>query len=356
MSEPIHPSLYLRKIIHFDMDAFYASIEIRDNPSLKGRPVVVGGSPKSRGVVCTASYEARRFGIHSAMPCSKAARLCPDAIFLKPDFSKYSRVSDQIRGIFRQYTAIIEPLSLDEAYLDVTNNSQGLFAVKIAKMIQEDIRRHLGLSGSAGVAPNKLLAKIASDLRKPGGISVVLPEQVHSFMGPLPLRKIHGIGPVTNAKLQAVGYNQCRDIWAIPLHLLEKQIGNLAPWLFNASRGIDERPLQTTWERKSLGKEETFQRDSMDTRELEQKLFGLCLGIVEDLAQEDLQGRTITLKVKYNDFRRITRSRSLPHPTGELAAIFNTAKDLLGHTEAGQRAVRLLGISLSNLEKTVSVL
>lgn len=345
----IHPSLLERKIIHFDMDAFYASVEIRDDPSLKGKPVVVGGSPDSRAVVTTASYEARKYGVRSAIPCSQAARLCPQAIFIRPNFEKYRAVSEAIRRIFRKYTPLIEPLSLDEAYLDVTNNEHGFYAVKIAKLIQEEVFETLHLTGSAGVAPNKLLAKIASDMRKPHGLTAVLPEQAQSFMGPLPLRKICGIGPVTEKKLSEVGLRICRDVWRYSLGELEDKVGNMAAWLYDGSRGLDERPVETSWERKSLGREETFSADILDVTALWDELNGLAESVVSDLHDEGLLGRTVTLKVRYGDFKRITRSQSLPAPVNDVGTIRDIAKSLLDKTEAGRRRIRLLGISVSNL-------
>lgn len=348
---PIHPSLLQRKIIHFDMDAFYASVEERDDPSLKGKPVVVGGLPQSRAVVCTANYVARQYGVHSAMACSRAARLCPDAIFLRPDFKKYSAASQKIREIFRQHTTLIEPLSLDEAYLDVTQNAKGLYATQIAKLIQQEIYETLGLTGSAGVAPNKLIAKIASDYKKPNGITVVVPEQVEAFMRDLPLRKIHGIGPKTEQRLTKLGFKLCRDIWPYTLEDLQQQLGdNMGAWLFERARGLDDRPVQTTRERKSLGQEETFNSDILDLDILQQELIKLVQGVSEDLQHRSLKGRTITLKVKYDDFSLITRSQSLLNPTSAEAIILENAQQLLHHrTEAGKRKIRLLGVSLSNL-------
>jgi DNA polymerase-4 len=340
-----------RKIIHFDMDAYYASIEVRDDPTLKGRPIVVGGSPQSRGVVCTASYEARKFGIRSAMPCSQAARLCPDAIFLRPDFERYSAVSKQIRAVFGRYTDVIEPLSLDEAYLDVTNNARGLYAVKIASLIQQEIRDELKLSGSAGIAPNKLVAKIASDVRKPAGLTVVLPDQVAEFMRALPLRKIHGIGPATEKRLQAIGLSTCDDVRHRSLDDLIAALGeNTATWLYDRARGIDHRPVEARSVRKSLGQEDTFAKDVLDLGVLEAELRRLSLGVAEELERTQLKGRTITLKVRYDDFRRITRSRSFPIATRNPDLIFSTVCELLKDTDAGKRKIRLLGVTLANLD------
>lgn len=345
----VHPSLLRRKIIHFDMDAYYASIEMRDDPTLQGRPVVVGGSPNSRGVVCTANYEARKYGIKSAMACSQAFRLCPGAVFLKPNFAKYSAVSQQIREVFYKYTPLVEPLSLDEAYLDVTNNQHGLYAVKIARLIQQEVYDITKLTGSAGVGPNKLLAKIASDLRKPHGLTVVLPEQAESFMGRLQLRKIHGIGPVTEKRLQAVGFNLCRDVWPFSLAALEAKVGSMAQWLYDGTRGLDDRPVEPSWERKSLGREETFGSDLLEVDALKAELVAIAANVARDIKKKALMARTITLKVRYADFKRITRSRSLSEPFDDVATIQDVAIRLLGSTEAGRRKIRLLGISVSNL-------
>lgn len=350
MFEEVHHSLFQRKIIHFDMDAFYAAIEIRDDPSLRGKPVVIGGSPDSRGVVCTASYEARRYGIRSAMACAHAARLCPDAIFVRPNFEKYSLVSQQIRSVFSQYTSLIEPLSLDEAYLDVTNNPQGLYAVRIARLVQEEIFDRLGLTGSAGVAPNKLVAKIASDLHKPRGLTVVLPEQVTAFMKSLPLRKIHGVGPVTEKRLLAAGLQTCCDVWALSFADLEARVGNLASWLYQSSRGLDMRPVETEWVRKSLGRESTFGKDILELPKLRAELAPIAAEVATDLRDEGLRGRTITLKVRYADFTRITRRRSLSEAVDDKATILRLAQDLLYSTEAGRKKIRLLGIAVSNFE------
>lgn len=345
----IHPSLLMRKIIHFDMDAFYASIEMRDDPSLRSKPVIVGGSPTSRGVVCTASYEARKYGVHSAMACSQAKRLCPQAVFIRPNFAKYSEASQKIRAVFYKYTQIVEPLSLDEAYLDVTNNSEGLYAVKIAKRIQDEIYESLQLTGSAGVAPNKLLAKIASDLRKPKGLTVILPDKTMEFMKGLALRKIPGVGPVTEKRLAEQGFKLCSDIWPMSMENLKSRVGNLADWLYNRARGIDERAVQVSRVRKSLGHEETFAVDILDREQLYDELRLIIKNVSEDLSERNLSGRTVTLKVKYADFSQITRSHSVEVHVHEEAELAEIAFKLLELTEAGKRKIRLLGLSLSNL-------
>ena len=344
----IHPSLLRRKIIHFDMDAFYASIEIRDNPNLVGKSVVVGGSPHSRAVVCTANYEARKYGIHSAMPCSQAARLCPSTVFLAPNFEKYTKASLQIKEIFKKYTPLVEPLSLDEAYLDVTHNERGLYAVQIAKQIQIEVYQNTGLTGSAGIAPNKLLAKIASDMRKPNGLTVVLPEQAAAFMEKLPLRKIHGIGPVAEKHLLARGLRNCRDVLQFSLEELEQKWGNRGGWLFQRVRGIDERPVETTWIRKSLGHEETFSYDILPLEEIKEHLHIVAGEVSQSLRKKGLQAKTITLKVKYDDFTQITRRKTFEIGIQDASAILQIGLNLLTATEAGKRKIRLLGITGSN--------
>ncbi len=344
----VHPSLLKRKIIHFDMDAFYASIEVRDDPNLLGRPVVVGGLPNSRAVVCTANYEARKYGIHSAMPCSQAFRLCPEAVFIKPNFEKYMAASLQMREIFKKYTPLIEPLSLDEAYLDVTNNEKGLYAVKIAKLIQDEIYEVSGLTGSAGVAPNKLLAKIASDMNKPKGLTVVVPEKAIIFMAELPLRKIHGVGPVTEKKLLSEGLQKCNDVWPYSFDELKIKLGNRAQWLYDSSRGIDERPVETSRIRKSLGQEETFVADLLSVDELKLKLIDLSHQVSESLKERNLKGRTLTLKIKYADFTQITRRKTFIESINDESLLSQQAMELLIGTEAGIRKIRLLGLSVSN--------
>lgn len=350
MDSVVHPSLLQRKIIHFDMDAFYASVEIRDDPSLKGKPVIVGGPPNSRGVVCTASYEARKFGVRSAMACSVAYRLCPQAIFVPTNFDKYRATSQQIREIFKNYTDIIEPLSLDEAYLDVTTNERGLYAVKIARLIQEEIFAKLSLTGSAGIAPNKLLAKITSDMHKPNGLTVLLPDRVTDFMQALPLRKIHGIGPATEERLVGKGFKICRDVWPFTVEELTEKLGaNMGPWLYRRSRGIDERPVEVSHERKSLGKEDTFSTDILSTDVLITKLEALGHAVAGSLAKRNMKGKTITLKVKYADFESITRSQSIGVYTDDGPLIHEVVKKLLlEKTEAGRRKIRLLGVSVAN--------
>jgi DNA polymerase-4 len=348
----VHPSLLKRKIIHVDMDAFYAAVEVRDNPTLAGKPVVIGGSPQSRAVVCTSSYEARKFGIRSAMSCAQAYRLCPNAVFLSPNFEKYSQVSHQIREIFSRYTELIEPLSLDEAFLDVTDNRSGLYAAQIGKAIQAAVTEELNLSCSVGVAPNKLVAKIASDYRKPAGLTVVAPEKVAAFMSTLEVRKIFGVGPATEKRLNAIGIKSCTDILQIPLITLEEHLGSFAHWIYTAAQGIDERRVHTSRERKSLGREETFSKDLTSLPHLLDELKALADKTAHDLQNRKITGRTLTLKVKYGDFHQITRSQTLRYSANHEDTLFEAARKLLlEKTEAGQRRIRLLGLSVSNLEK-----
>lgn len=340
----IHPALLKRKIIHVDMDAFYAAIEIRDNPQLKGQPVVVGGNPNSRAVVCTANYEARKFGIRSAMACSQAARLCPQAVFLQPNFEKYRAVSKSIREIFGKYTSKIEPLSLDEAYLDVSGHE--IFAVKIARLIQEEILAKLQLSCSVGVAPNKLIAKIASEFKKPGGLTLVLPKQVVNFMSELSLRKIHGIGPVSEKKLKAKGFLVCKDVWPFTREELALKLGQkFGFWLYDSSRGIDERPVECFRKRKSIGKEITFSSDLFDARLLANHLKSLCISVSNSLIRQQFAARTISLKVKYEDFTQITRSKTMADNFLDAEIIFSVTSELLAK-EVGKKKIRLLGVSL----------
>ena len=337
-----------RKIIHVDMDAYYAAVEILDNPALRGLPLVIGGSPQSRGVVCTASYEARKFGVHSAMACSVAYRKCPEAIFLPPRFERYQEISKQIREIFHRYTQIVEPLSLDEAYLDVTENELGLFATQIARRIKQDIHAEIGLTCSAGVAPNKLVAKIASDFRKPDGLVVVLPDQVSEFMRPLPVRKIHGVGPATEARLAQIGIKTCADVRQCHKEDLRSRLGRHGAWIWHAAHGDDQRPVEPRHERKSYGREDTFEKDLTDLVVIERKLRELTESVCRRMEKKSETGKTITLKIKYHNFETITRSKTIKLPMRDGETIFKTAVELMrSKTEAGQRPIRLIGVSVA---------
>ena len=339
-----------RKIIHIDMDAFYASVEQRDNPQLRGKPVVVGGNPDSRGVVATCSYEARSFGIHSAMSCARAYRLCPQVVFVRPRFDAYQKVSQQIRDIFLQYTDLVEPLSLDEAFLDVTNNKPNIqSATWITQAICKEIRQKTGLTASAGVSYNKFLAKIASDVKKPDGLTVVTPEQAEKFIAQLPIRRFHGVGRVTEKKMQNLGILTGADLRNHSLQELNKYFGKAGEYYFNIARGIDLRSVVPNRVRKSIGKETTLSEDSAD--------LGQMLTIIGDLAQKvaallqakQTSGLTLTLKVKYADFQIVTRSVSREQPIELAAEILLLSEKLLQKTAAGDRAVRLLGVTVSHL-------
>jgi DNA polymerase-4 len=339
-----------RKIVHIDMDAFYASVEVLDRPELRGLPLVVGGQPGTRSVVCTASYEARKFGIRSAMATTHAAKLCPHAVFVPPRFERYKEISAAVRKIFERYTDMIEPLSLDEAYLDVTNHPT-LLATQIAKQIREAVFSELGITCSAGVAPNKLVAKIASDMNKPNGITVVQPHQVRAFMEHLPLRKIHGVGPATDERLARRGFKICRDLWTMELDQLKESLGSMGGWIWRASQGIDNRPLVTSWERQSYGREDTLSADEMKLEHLDLHIQRLSEKVSYSLKKSNKTGRTITLKIKYSNFECITRSKSLDHKTQETKIIADICHNLLRtKTEAGSRPIRLVGVSVSNME------
>ncbi len=335
------------------MDCFYAAVEMRDNPAIRDKPVIVGGPPNSRGVVCTANYLARSYGIHSAMASSRAGRLCPQAIFMRPNFEKYRLASEKIHQVFLRYTDVIEPLSLDEAYLDVTSNKLGLYAREIAQHIRQDIFKELSLTASAGVGPNKLIAKIASDIRKPDGLTIVTPEQVFSFVSALSIRKIPGVGPKTEAKLKSLGFSNCRDITSVSPDDLKAKLGTrLASWLYQRCQGIDDRQVKPRSDRKSIGHEDTFQKDLVDEKDLLTEIARISMQVAKRLKSKSLTGKTITLKVKYNDFKMVTRSQTRVLSTNDVETIFTTAKQLMEKTDATEIPIRLLGISLSNLQKS----
>jgi DNA polymerase-4 len=340
-----------RKIIHVDMDAFYASVEQRDRPELRGKPVVVGGSPEGRGVVAAASYEARRFGVKSAMSARRAIRLCPQAVFVRPDFDKYSAVSKQIREIFHSVTDLVEPLSLDEAYLDVTENKLGVpLARDVARHLKDRIRAELNLTASAGVGPNKFIAKVASDLRKPDGLVVIPPEKVMAFVETLPVERLWGVGPVTSKRLQELGWLTAGDLRRAGEEALVRELGKFGAFLHELSNGRDDRPVEVGWERKSRGTEETFSKDVLDLDTLLGELHTQVESVAEDLREAESLARTVTIKVRYSDFTTITRSRTLWAPTDKARHFEKAARELLlHHTDAGSRPVRLLGFSLSGL-------
>ncbi len=340
-----------QKIIHIDMDAFFAAVEQRDNPSLRGRPVIVGGDPDRRGVVATCSYEARKFGVHSAMASKTAVRLCPKAVFVRPRFSEYKEASDTIRSIFLDYTDLVEPLSLDEAYLNVTENKKNIpYATMIAKDIRNRIFAETNLTASAGVSYNKFLAKTASDVNKPDGMTVIRPCDAESFLEQLPIGKFYGIGKATEKKMLALGITKGRELKELPLEKLIRHFGKAGAFYYDIVRGIDRREVMPERIRKSVGKETTFNEDISDRDQMCDIISKLSHQVSGYLLKNSIKGRTVTLKVKYDNFECATRSITLENCIDDPAAIQSQALSLLLETEAGKRKVRLLGVSLSNLD------
>ena len=341
----------LRKIIHIDMDAFYASVEQRDEPALRGRPVIVGGDPAGRGVVATASYEAREFGIHSAMPCARARRLCPDAVFLRPNFAKYKTVSQQVREIFFSVTDLVEPLSLDEAYLDTTENHLNEpLAGRIAFDLLSRIAGELRLSASAGVGPNKFVAKVASDMKKPGGCTIIPPSDVAEFVAQLPVEKIWSVGPSTAEKLHAMQVFTGADLRALSADRLQKRFGKQGLFLFGLARGEDPRLVRPDRTPKSRAAETTFGTNIDDLALLLDRLAPLCERVEGALRKAERHARTVTIKIRYADFETRTRSRTLSRPVWAAHEIYAVAERLLReHTDAGERPIRLIGVQVGNL-------
>ena len=338
----------IRRILHVDMDAFYASVEQRDDPSLRGRPLAVGGRPEGRGVVAAASYEARAFGVFSAMPMSRAVRLCPSLVIVRPDFPRYKAASNAVFTIFREVTPLVEPLSLDEAYLDVTENAWGeTFATSVAKRLKERIRAETGLTASAGVAPNKFLAKIASGWKKPDGLTVIGPDRVESFLQQLPVDALWGVGPVTAEKLRAKGIERLVDVRVADPQLLRDTVGSLADWLRQLANGVDDRAVVPNREAKSSGSENTYPDDLTDLATIRAEIAEMASRAIAWLQRRQLLARTVTIKVRYGDFTTITRSQSAL-PTRDEAELTARAVRLLEKTEAGTRPVRLLGVSVHN--------
>ncbi|WP_348935619.1 DNA polymerase IV [Aquabacter sp. CN5-332] len=338
-----------RKIIHVDMDAFYASVEQRDNPELRGRPVAVGGSA-ARGVVAAASYEARVFGVHSAMPSVAAKRKCPELIFVPPRFDVYRAVSAQIREIFAEHTDLIEPLSLDEAYLDVTVNHRGIpSATKVAEVIRAKIKEVTGLNASAGISYCKFLAKMASDLNKPNGQAVITPSMGPSFVEALPVKKFHGVGPATAAKMERLGITTGADLKEQSLEFLQKHFGKSGSWYYRIARGIDKRSVEPNRPRKSIGAEDTFTTDIFDLEVARQEMTALVSKVWRHCEAHGLRGRTVTLKVKYADFQQITRSRSAGTAILTAADMEALAGGLLKPLFPTPRGVRLIGVTISSL-------
>ena len=340
----------VRKIIHVDMDAFYASVEQRDDPALRGKPVAVGGSSR-RGVVAAASYEARKFGVRSAMPSITAKRQCPELIFVPPRFDAYRAISHQIRAIFHDYADEVEPLSLDEAYLDVTEDRLGIgTATRIAQMIRQEIRAKTQLTASAGVSYNKFLAKLASDQNKPDGICVIKPGMGADFVQSLPIRRFHGVGPRAEEKMQRLGIATGADLAAKDQAWLTANFGSFGEYLYRAARGIDLRPVRSSRTRKSVGGERTFHEDQHAPEDLRATLERIVDIVWERIERSQARGRTVTLKLKYNDFTLNTRAKSVPHLVGDKAEFAAIGRELLESELPLPRPIRLMGLTLSSLE------
>ncbi len=335
------------------MDAFYASVEQRDNPALGGRPVAVGGDPTKRGVVAACSYEARAFGVRSAMPMSQAVRRCPALVIVRPDFEKYRAVSQQVFTLFRAVTPLVEPLSLDEAYLDVTENAwQEPLGMNVARRLKAEIREATRLTASAGVAPSKFLAKIASGWQKPDGLTVIAPDRVETFLQGLPVEALWGVGPKTAARLRAHGITRLVDVRSRSREELTSVVGSLADWLQELASGRDPRPVEPERETKSSGSECTYDTDLTDIERMRAEVEGMARDTASWLDRRGLFARTVVIKVRYHDFRTITRSHSVPIATRDRAAIVSRALALLDKTDAMTTPVRLLGVSVHNLAET----
>ena len=349
MSGPPEPSILQRKIIHVDMDAFYASVEQRDDPALRGRPVAVGGS-RARGVVAAASYEARAFGVRSAMPSVTALRRCPELVFVKPRFEVYHEISRQIRAIFADYTDLIEPLSLDEAYLDVTDDRHALGSARaIAEQIRARIKTETGLTASAGVSYNKFIAKLASDQNKPDGICVIPPARGAAFVASLPVKRFHGVGPVTTRKMAALGILTGADLRDRPLAFLQARFGGYADYLHRAARGEDHRPVRSSRIAKSIGAERTFDTNLSDPADLDAGLVRIAEAAWARIGRAQALGRTVTLKLRHADFHTITRARSLGHAVADEAEFLRLGRELLVAQLPLPGGVRLLGLTLSGM-------
>ena len=354
MSSPRQPQPPDRAILHVDMDAFYASVEVRDNPSLRGQPVIVGGTPEGRGVVSAASYEARAFGVHSAMSAARAVQLCPDGVFLRGRMERYAEVSRQIFAVFRDFTPLVEPLSIDEAFLDVSG-CRRLFGspVKIGRLIKQRVADEVGLVASVGVAANKFLAKLASDLEKPNGFVVIRPDEAAALLASLPVGKLWGVGKVAEAKLQQHGIHLVGDLLAAPRTELIQRFGDHMHHLLELAVGFDERPVIPSHEAKSVGNETTFGQDIADAHQLHEILNHLCDKVARRLRADDFLAGTLTLKARFPDFSTHTRSITLPEPTDSDVEIRDQARRLLAHNlQRRGRPLRLIGITASHLTRT----
>jgi DNA polymerase-4 len=341
----------LRRIIHIDMDAFYASVEQRDNSKYRGVPIAVGGDPSKRGVIAASSYEARSYGVKSAMSSNKAKQLCPDLIIVPPRFDAYKAVSKSMHEVFSNYTTKIEPLSLDEAYLDVTESCFDIYiAAEVAKEIRDTIFQNTGLRSSAGISINKFLAKVASDVNKPNGQKVIAPKEISSFLSTLPLTRFHGIGVKTLAKMNSCGINTSNDLKERSREELMERFGKAGLYYFNISRGIDEREVKPDRERKSIGSEQTFEQDLHNLSQMINELEKVGAEVLNRMHSNSIYGQTLTLKVKYHDFNQVTRSKTLSTLFTEKEIINKVAKELLFQTDVSEKPVRLLGLSVSNLK------
>lgn len=338
-----------KKIIHLDMDAFYASVEELYNPELRGRPVIVGGD-SDRGVVCAASYAARKFGVHSAMSIVAARRCCPHGVFLRPNMARYQEISGRIMTLFHSFTPLVEPLSLDEAFLDVTA-SEKLFgeAAEIAAALRRQVLEETGLTVSAGVASSKLVAKIASDMQKPDGLTVVAPGQEKAFLAPLSIEKLWGVGKATRNELAMIGVQTIGDLAHIPLEILSRRFGKHGRHLHCASQAIDSRPVEPIRDTKSIGNEETFARDLIKICEIERELLALAVKVGKRLRKSGCKARTVVIKTKYCDFVQTTKSKTVSDPTNDSAVLYKVGCQLLGETLAGSKPLRLLGLTCGNL-------
>jgi len=332
------------------MDAFFASVEQLDNPELRGKPVAVGGSGE-RHVVASASYEARKFGVRSAMPSVTAKKLCPGLIFIRHRFERYTEVSEQILGIFREYSDLVEPLSIDEAFLDVTEDRKGIgSATLIAKEIKKEIRERTGLTASAGISVNKFLAKIASDIKKPDGLFLIPPEDAEKFIEELPVEKFYGIGAVTAGKMHKLGIHNGADLKKWDLLSLIRNFGKAGKFYFDIVRGIDDRPVETVYERKSIGTELTYEKDLTTRFEIIAELYKVEKELMERIESAGTSGRTITVKVKFSDFRQITRSRTLQNYIRDFKTLHGSVTEIRKSLQLEGSRIRLLGVSISNLE------
>ncbi|WP_155974291.1 DNA polymerase IV [Streptococcus ruminantium] len=343
-----------RKIIHVDMDAFFAAIEVRDHPDLKGKPVVIGADPRlsgGRGVVSTCNYEARAFGIHSAMSSKEAYERCPQAIFISGNYEKYQEVGGQVRDIFYRYTDLVEPMSIDEAYLDVTDNKLGIrSAVKIAKLIQYDIWNELHLTASAGVSYNKFLAKIASDMKKPHGLTLILPEEAVSVLAALPVEKFHGVGKKTVERLHAMEVYTGADLLKLPEMELIDRFGRFGYDLYRRARGISNAPVRVNRVRKSIGKEKTYRKLLYREEDAQKKLASLCQRVVASLVRNGKKGKTIVLKIRYGDFSTLTKRHSLEDATDQMEVIEHQIRQLFEEVGQAERGIRLLGVTVTNFQ------